>query len=140
MTEEPKPKKPRSRSLKGEERQGGRKKGGPVSDKQRETQFGGPRGNVPGLSHVQAVQRYENGKKAERIQGKWLDALLEAQEKLGPEALDTLRADTLRLITDALDRANGKAVAAVEVTSPDGSMSPPEAIRIIAVRPEDDAS
>lgn len=135
MTEEIKPK--RKRTVKGQTTNMGRKKGTPPTDKQRETMFGGPRGNPSGLSRDQALQRYENGKKAERIQGAWLDALLEAQEKLGPQALSELRADTLRLVTDALDRANGKAVAAVEVTSPDGSATMPSVIRLVGPEAEE---
>lgn len=135
MAETPKP---RKRSTKDSGPSKTKQKGAPVVGRQAETLFGGPRGNPSGLSREQALARYENGKLAERAQGIWLKTLVDRMEQLPEEALEELRADTLRLVQDALDRANGKAVASVDVTSSDGSASLPNAIRLIG--PDDDNS
>lgn len=129
-------KKPRQRSTKGTGPSKTKQKGAPVVGRQAETLFGGPRGNTPGLSRDQALARYENGKLAERAQGIWLKTLVDKLEDVPESALDELRTDTLRLVQDAIDRANGKAVSSVDVTSSDGSASLPSAIRLIG--PEDD--
>lgn len=128
-------KKPRKRAVAGQVSKT-KQKGAPVVGRQADTLFGGPKGNTPGLSAEQARRRYENGKLAERAQGIWLKTLVDRMEQLPEEALEELRADTLRLVQDALDRANGKAVASVDVTSSDGSASLPNVIRLVG--PEDD--
>lgn len=112
-------------------------KGTPPTEKQRETMFGGIRSNPHGLSREQALRRYRNGELAEQIQEEWLTTLLTRIKAVPQSALEELRSDTLRLVQDAIDRAQGKAVAAVEITNPDESLKP-TTIRLVAAKPDDD--
>lgn len=130
MTDTPKP---RKRSTKDSGPSKTKQKGKPVVGRQGETLFGGPRGNPSGLSREQALLRYENGKLAEKAQHTWLKTLVSKLDEAPEDALDQLRTDTLRLVQDAIDRAQGKAVASVDVTSSDGSASAPSRIEIVSV-------
>src|SRR5690606_9607896 len=115
MTETPKP---RKRSTKSTGPSKTKQKGAPVVGRQAETLFGsGIRANPSGLSREQALLRDENGKLAEKAQHTWLKTLVSKLDEAPDDALDQLRTDTLRLVQDAIDRAQGKAVASVDVTS-----------------------
>lgn len=135
--EEPKKPRPR-RSVLDKTPSKTKPKGSPVVGRQAETLFGSKiRPNPAGLSRDQALRRYRNGELAEQIQEEWLTTLLTRIKAVPQSALDELRSDTLRLVQDAIDRAQGKAVAAVEITNPDESLKP-TTIRLVAAKPDDD--
>lgn len=85
-------------------------------------QSGNP-GGIPSETHA-IIKR--NAERAARIQEMLLEGI-EAKmaamtDPIEREAL--LRADMNKIISDAMDRALGKAVAPVDLSSKDGTMSP----------------
>jgi len=105
----------------------------------RATQFGGPRGNPQRMTGEHRKAMHKAAELAAIAQVGWLEALAEQIDAatLPEAALASLRADTLRLVQDALDRAHGKAVQQVDSTSSDGSAAAPTTIRIVSVKPDD---
>lgn len=95
----------------------------------------GKSGNAKGKTVEDRQRDQALAVKAREIAGEWLESIHVAiKEAPTAEAkLTTLRPDTLRLVEGVQDRAWGKAKQAIDVESPDGSMTPRE-IRLVAVK------
>ena len=97
----------------------------------KDTQFGGPRGNRPGLTKDASAALMEANEKAAvlyRDMVKDLEAKIEkARTSDDPDefaAISELRGDVLKLLKDIMDRTVGTPKQTVDQTSSDGSMSP----------------
>lgn len=101
------------------------------------TRFGAPGGNVPGRTSAQIKASIEAAEIAAKLQKRMLESLAglfnERPEK--EHIVEHVRADTLRLLKDAMDRGFGLPVQTVDNTSSDGTMSPGR-IEIVAVMPD----
>lgn len=90
----------------------------------------GRSGNPGGFTKAMRAKREEQFMKAEAAVGKMLDALLLELDK--PDAaLSLISADKLKLVHAAIERYEGKAVAKVDNTSSDGSVTMPSVIRLV---------
>lgn len=99
-----------------------------------ETRFQpGVSGNPGGLSREQIEQRKRNRDAAMAIEEKLLAAVTRDLTEREEQALAHVRADVLRLIHTAIEREDGKPVARQELSSPDGTMSPPSRVELVAV-------
>lgn len=83
--------------------------------------------NPGGKTSAQKRMEMENAERATRIRGRMLEALEgvmnEHPEKEGIVS-DLIKAEMLKLIKDSEDRGLGTPKGSVDVSSPDGSMSP----------------
>jgi len=105
-----------------------------------ETQFKkGKSGNPGGFTKEQVDLRKANRDKAIALESRLLDALSNDMDENEARIIEHIRADVLKLIQNAVEREDGRPVARVENTSPDGSMTP-QTVRIVAVSSEDDGS
>jgi hypothetical protein len=85
-----------------------------------------------------AAKRLANRDRALSIETKMLVALEYSLSEGEQAALDSIRADVLRLIHTAIERVDGKAAQTIDNTSSDGTMAP-NVIRIVAApMPKDD--
>lgn len=100
-----------------------------------ETRFQpGQTGNPGGLTSEQAAKRKANRDRAFALEERMLAALEQDMTADETRVLGHIRADVLRLIHTAIEREDGKPMTRQEVTSPDGSMSPPSRVELVAVR------
>lgn len=97
----------------------------------------GESANPGGLTKEQARKRRANRDAAFALEEKMLAALTKDMNERECAALEHIRADVLKLIHTAIEREDGKAVAKVDNTSSDGSMSLPS--RIVLTGPDDDS-
>jgi hypothetical protein len=98
----------------------------------------GQSGNPSGMTSEQAAKRKANRDKAFALEEKMLAALEADMTADESKILGHIRADVLRLIHTAIEREDGKPVARNELSSPDGTMTPPSTVQIIAVEAEKD--
>ena len=99
-----------------------------------DTQFrSGQSGNPGGFTAEQIEKRKANRDKAFALEEKMLAALEKDMTDNEQAILSHIRADVLRLIHTAIERVDGKAKQAVDLSSEDGSMSPPTTVKIEAV-------
>ena len=99
-------------------------------------QFGQPDGNPVGKTAEQKSLEMQNAEAAMRIRAMALRAV---EDKLSEcnteEAIEMLvEASMLKLLKDSEDRGLGAPVQAI--TNPDGSLSKPTRIELVAVKPE----
>lgn len=96
-------------------------------DPPKETRFKkGQSGNPGGKTSDQRKAEVEAAEKAALIRDNLLNAILQDMQ-INPETekmIGHLRNETLKLVTDTLDRAHGKPVQKVDNTSSDGTMTP----------------
>ena len=103
-----------------------------------ETRFKpGVSGNPGGIGPEQAAKRKANRDAAFALEEKMLAALTTDFTNDEKGIIGHIRADVLKLIHTAIEREDGKAVARTEMTSPDGSMSMPTRVEIVAVTNDD---
>lgn len=97
-------------------------------------QFGQPEGNPQGATSAQRKMEIENAERATRIRQRLLQALegvmLEHPEK-EKIVSEQLRADVLRLLKEAEDRGLGTPKTTIDLSSEDGTMTPPAVIRLV---------
>ena len=93
----------------------------------------GESANPGGFTAEQVEKRKANRDKAFALEEKMLAALEKDMTDNEQAILSHIRADVLRLIHTAIERVDGKAKQAVDLSSEDGSMSPPTTVRIEAV-------
>ena len=98
----------------------------------------GQSGNRGGMSAESAAKRKANRDAAFALEERMLAALKKDMDANEARILEHIRADVLRLIHTAIEREDGKAVARVDNTSSDGSMSMPTRVEIVAVEKEDE--
>ena len=104
------------------------------------TQFKpGQSGNPGGFTAEQAEQRKRNRDRAIALEEKMLAALEADMTENEAAILSHIRSDVLRLIHTAIERVDGKPKQAIDMESPDGSMSPPTTVRIEPVAGKSDA-
>lgn len=104
------------------------------------TQFKpGQSGNPGGFTAEQAEQRKRNRDRAIALEEKMLAALESDMTENEQAILGHIRADVLRLIHTAIERVDGKPKQAVDLSSEDGTMTPPQIVRIEAVAGKLDA-
>ena len=90
-----------------------------------DTQFrSGQSGNPGGFTAEQVEKRKANRDRAIALEEKMLAALEVDMTDNEQAILSHIRADVLRLIHTAIERVDGKAKQAVDLSSEDGSMSP----------------
>ena len=105
-----------------------------------DTQFKpGQSGNPGGFTAEQAEQRKRNRDRAIALEAKMLAALEADMTENEVAILGHIRADVLRLIHTAIERVDGKPKQAIDLESPDGTMSPPAVVRIEPVAGKSDA-
>ena len=97
----------------------------------------GQSGNRGGMSAESAAKRKANRDAAFALEERMLAALKKDMDEREAAALEHIKADVLRLIHTAIEREDGKAVARVDNTSSDGSMSMPTRVEIVAVEPDE---
>jgi hypothetical protein len=98
----------------------------------------GQSGNPGGFTSEQVEQRKRNRDRAIALEEKMLAALEAAMSENEAAILGHIRADVLRLIHTAIERVDGKPKQAIDLESPEGSMSPPSVVRIEAVAGKSD--
>lgn len=107
-------------------------------DPEKDTRFKpGKSGNEGGMTSEQAAKRKANRDAAFALEERMLAALKKDMDANEARILEHIRADVLRLIHTAIEREDGKAVARVDNTSSDGSMSMPTRVEIVAVEPDE---
>jgi hypothetical protein len=91
-----------------------------------ETRFQpGQSGNPGGIPAKTLALIRQNGERAARINAMLLEGLESTLKNMDQAGrAETLRADVNKAISDAMDRAYGKAAASIDLTSKDGSMTP----------------
>jgi hypothetical protein len=99
----------------------------------------GQSGNPGGFTAEQVEQRRRNRDRAIALEEKMLAALETDMTANEAAILGHIRADVLRLIHTAIERVDGKPKQAIDLESPEGSMSPPQIVRIEAVEGKSDA-
>ena len=98
------------------------------------TQFGQPGGNPQGATSVQRKMEIENAERATRIRKRLLESLecvmLEnpTKENIISEYLKT---EVMKLIKESEDRGLGTPKNTVDISSTDGTMTPPSVIRLV---------
>ena len=97
----------------------------------------GQSGNPGGVTSEQMQKRKANRDAAFALEERMLAALKKDMDEREAAALEHIKADVLRLIHTAIEREDGKAVARVDNTSSDGSMSMPTRVEIVAVASRD---
>lgn len=118
-------------------------KGSPVTGRQAETLFGGPRGNTPGLTSKQKLLAYRAAELAAELS---VDILEEVKKRVdqwkregkSAEAIQELTTNVLALMRDQMDRSFGKAPTSVDLTSNGETVNAPTQIQLVAVRPKND--
>ena len=98
----------------------------------------GQSGNPGGVTSEQMQKRKANRDAAFALEERLLAALKKDMDERESSIVDHIRADVLKLIHTAIEREDGKAVARVDNTSSDGSMSMPTRVEIVAVEKEDE--
>ena len=107
-------------------------------DPEKDTRFKpGVSGNPGGMDAQQAAKRKANRDAAFALEERMLAALKKDMDEREAAALEHIKADVLRLIHTAIEREDGKAVARVDNTSSDGSMSMPTRVEIVAVESDE---
>lgn len=102
-----------------------------------ETRFApGVSGNPGGFTPEQVAKRQANRDRAFALEEKMLGALEKDMTENESAILAHIRADVLRLIHTAIERVDGKPKQSVDVSSEDGSMTPPTTIQLVPVRPK----
>ena len=107
-----------------------------------ETRFqAGVSGNAGGLSSETRVKLNAARDKSIEAYDLLVTALV---TKLGSDSaddiLDAIKGDNLKLLKDIIDRSVGTPKASVDLSSDDGSMTPPTAITLQGVASKDDNS
>jgi len=100
-----------------------------------ETRIGQPRGPQPGKTSEHRQAEIRAAELAAKVQLELVEALHNVLVKAdGDEVkISAIKADVLKLIKDAQDRAFGVPKAAIDLSSEDGTMAPPQIVRIEAV-------
>ena len=100
--------------------------------------FGQPEGNQPGKTSEQKRLEMQNAEAAMRIRARALHAVeAKLNECSAEQAIEMLvEAAMLKLLKDSEDRGLGAPVQAI--TNPDGSLSKPTRIELVAVKPDTD--
>lgn len=95
----------------------------------------GQSGNPGGKTSEHRQAEIRAAELAAKVQLELVEALHNVLVKAeGDEAkLGAIKADVLKLIKDAQDRAFGVPKAAIDLSSEDGTMTPPQIVRIEAV-------
>jgi hypothetical protein len=101
----------------------------------------GQSGNPGGKTSEHRKAEIRAAELAAKVQLDLVEALSNVLDRAeGDEAkLVAIKADVLKLIKDAQDRAFGTPKAALDLSSDDGSMSPPSVVKIEAVAGKSDA-
>ena len=108
-------------------------------DPEKDTRFKpGASGNPGGMDAEQAARRKANRDAAFALEERMIKAIAKDMDEDETRILNHIRADVLKLIHTAIEREDGKAVARVDNTSSDGSMSMPTRVEIVAVEKEDE--
>jgi hypothetical protein len=93
----------------------------------------GQSGNPGGFTADQAEKRKANRDRAFALEERLLAALEKDMTDNETAILQHIRADVLRLIHTAIERVDGKPQSRVDLTSEDGTMSPPSVVQIVPV-------
>ncbi len=88
---------------------------------------GDPNRNPGGLTKESRALREEQARKADLILNKMIDAVGNKSDG-DDEAIALIRSDVLKLLHTAIERVEGKAKQAVDLSSTDGTMSPAAAV------------
>jgi hypothetical protein len=95
----------------------------------------GQSGNPGGFTADQVAKRQANRDRAFALEEKMLAALERDMTDNEAAILSHIRADVLRLIHTAIERVDGKPQAKLDLSSEDGSMTPPSVVQIVPVSP-----
>lgn len=100
----------------------------------------GQSGNPGGKTSAHRRAEIRAAELAAKVQLELVEALHNVLLKAdGDEAkIGAIRADVLKLIKDAQDRAFGTPKASIDLESPEGTMTPPQIVRIEAVAGKSD--
>lgn len=95
----------------------------------------GQSGNPSGISSERQKILHEAAERAERV---YLKMITQLENKINdnPEeevALMAIKADVLKLLKDVQDRAYGTPKQSVDLSSKDGSMTPPSRVELVSV-------
>ena len=106
-----------------------------------ETRFGaGNKANPNGKTSEHRKAEIRAAELAAKVQLDLVEALHNTLAKAGEDEakLVAIKADVLRLLKDSQDRAFGSPKQAIDLESPDGSMTPPQIVRIEPVAGKSD--
>lgn len=137
MQEPQQPKRKRGTKYSGDSKT--KPKGTEPTERQRETMFGGVRGNIPGQTSEARKAAIEAGELAQIAMAAWLRDLVNKVNADPDNALSHLDNTRLALVNSAQDRSFGKATTSVDVTSKGESVAPKSMSDFYAMTKEEDS-
>lgn len=101
-----------------------------------ETRFGaGNRANPNGKTSAHRKAEIRAAELAAKVQLDLVEALSKTIDDCNGDSkkIEHIRSDVLKLLKDSQDRAYGTPKASIDVESPDGTLKPPETVRLVSV-------